>query len=286
MTKVFVVLTSILSIAVSCLFIAAAAQWDNWRDLAARYQQERDAAFRTQQSVSLAAQAALAQKDDALAERARQIDDLQKNIVRNGEDLAKARVEKAQAVNEKLASEAGRTKLQELLDVTTGEVKSLQKQNQTLLASNMDLQSRNAKTNSRVIELTTNVTILTDQVRHMQEKLVACEQRGGGGVASAVVPRTGELAGAIPTGVAVKGEIRGQITDVNGSYASVNVGESSGVGAGMTFMVHRDGVYLGELVIDSVRPREAGGKLIVLAGGGDIRPGDQVVAGLGSSAMK
>ena len=40
LTKVFVFLTSIFGIVLSCLFVAAAAQWDNWKQLAQTYQQQ------------------------------------------------------------------------------------------------------------------------------------------------------------------------------------------------------------------------------------------------------
>ena len=83
----------------------------------------------------------------------------------------------SQTENERLAFEAGRTKLQEILDVTTGELKALQQQNKTLLSQNIDLQSRGARQNSRILELTTTVTIQQDQIRNIQEKLYAAEQR-------------------------------------------------------------------------------------------------------------
>jgi hypothetical protein len=282
MTKLFIVLTSVLAIAVSCLFVAAAAQWENWRVLAQQYQVERNAAITQMHAAQVDAYAALAMKDEALADRAREIEENQKTILRLNEELAKARAAQTQAVNEKLAAEAGRTKLQEILDVQTAELKAVQKQNQTLLAQNIDLQSRNARTNARVLELTTNVTILTDQVRNMQEKLLASEQQlaraqqvPGLRPAVSVAPP-----GAAPVQPPVKGEIRGQIIEVSGNYASINVGETSGVVPGLSFMVYRDmGTYLGELEIDAVRPKESGGKLTALAAG-EVRPGDLVIYGL------
>ncbi len=282
MTKLFIVLTSVLSIVVSCLFVAAAAQWENWRVLAQQYQVERNAALTQMHAAKVDAYAALAMKDEALAERAREIEENQKTILRLNEELARARAAQAQALNEKLAAEAGRTKLQEILDVQTAELKAVQKQNQTLLTQNIDLQSRNARTNARVLELTTSVTILTDQVRNMQEKLLACEQQVARAQQVPALRPVAALAapGAAPVSPPVKGEIRGQIVEVSGNYASINVGETSGVVPGLSFMVYRDpGTYLGELEIDVVRPKEAGGKLTALAVG-EIRPGDLVIYGL------
>jgi hypothetical protein len=284
LTKVFVVLTAVLSIALSCLFIAAAAQWDNWRELAFTYQERRDAAITQAQSTAAAMQAALAMKDEALATQARKLQVALDEVKNLNDQNAELRSALSKAENEQLAAEAGRTKLQEILDVSTGELKATQKQNQTLLSQNIDLQARNARQNSRILELTTNVTILQDQTRNIQEKLYACEQqnvelerRAGAPVARAM---PAAAPGAVSVSPTVAGEIRGEIIEVEGVYATINVGEGSGVVPGMTFMVYREGgVYLGDLIIEQVRPKQAGGRLTTLVEG-EVRKGDAVVYGI------
>lgn len=284
MTKVFVVLTAVLSIAVSCLFIAAAAQWHNWRQIARDYQTLQQADFLHRQNIEASMQANLAVKDDALAAQRAQLEKMQKDIQDLSDRAAELQSNLARARNEKISSEASRTKLQEILAVTTGELKALQRQNQALLTQSIDLQTRNGRLNSRVLELTANNTILTDETRNLTEKLYACEQQivglqqrtSGGGQLVADVQQAAAAA-VVPT---VLGPIHGQITVVEGSYASVNVGETSGVVPGMIFMIYRDGIgYLGDLVVDNVRPKEAGGKLTTLVKGG-VQPGDPVVYGL------
>lgn len=284
LTKVFVVLTSVLSIALSCMFIAAAAQWDNWKALALDYQTQRDAAVTESQSTTASMQAALALKDETLAAQSRELraalDEVQQLRDQNGTLLG----ELSQVKNERLAFEAGRAKLQEILGVTTAELKATQKQNQTLSSQNIDLQSRVARQNSRILELTTNVTILQDQIRNIQEKLYAAEQQNAelqrrvGTTAARALPESPPgVAAVAPT---VAGEIRGEIIAVDGIYATINVGESSGVVAGMTFMVYREGgAYLGDLIVEQALPNQAGGKLTTLVEG-EVRPGDSVVYGM------
>lgn len=279
MTKVFVVLNSVLSIALSVLFISSASQWGNWRDLVQRYQEARDAAITARQTTTATMQAALALKDEAIATWQSKLEQTETELQDANQKLAQATNELAVVKNERVALEAGRAKLQEILNVNTGELKSVQQQNQDLLAKNMDLQARNSRLNSRVLELTTNVTILTDQVRNIQEKLYAAQtgKTIAGPKATAAVETPPGVAAAMP---AVAGEIRGEITQVDGTYAAINVGESSGVAPGMTFMVYRgSGTYLGDLVVERVRPGEAGGTLTTLAAG-EVRRGDRVVAGL------
>jgi hypothetical protein len=284
LTKVFVVLTAVLSIALSVLFIAAAAQWDNWRDLAFKYQTGRDAAITQAQSTAATMQAALAMKDEALATQARKLQSALDQVKSLEDQNAELRSGLSKAENQRLAAEAGRTKLQEILDVTTGELKATQKQNQTLLSQNIDLQSRNARQNSRILELTTNVTILQDQTRNIQEKLYACEQRTaeleqGRGTPVAPVAPTAPT-GAVAVAPTVAGEIHGEVVEIDGVYATINVGEGSGVVPGMTFMVYRaGGAYLGDLIIERVRPKQAGGRLTTL-GKGEVRKGDAVVYGM------
>ncbi len=280
-TKVFIVLNSVLSVALSCLFIAAAAQWDNWKSLAQAYQIQRDAAISHEQNAIATAQAALALKDDELAARLRELDQARTSLATSAEQLASLSSELAQTKNERLAFEAGRNRLQEILAVTTSELKALQQQHQSMLDQSIDLQTRNSRLNSRVLELTTNVTILNDQIRNLQERLYASEQAMAQGPAAALVS-TSSITSAPPTpaGVAsvrptVSGEIKGKVIDVRGDYASIDVGEGSGVSPGMIFMVYRGSTYLGELIVERVRPGEAGGRLVSLAAGG-VRPGDAV----------
>jgi len=281
MTKVFVVLNSVLSIALSVLFISSAAQWGNWKNLIGEYQSARDAAITQRQQTAATAQAALALKDEAIASWQAKLRQTESELGDATARLAQATGELSVVKNERVALEAGRTKLQEILNVSTGELKTVQKQNQTLLAQNMDLQARNSRLNSRVLELTTNVTILTDEVRNIQEKLYAAQT--GGSVSTPGASRAPAPIGAQTQTLGVVGEIRGEITEIDGAYAAINVGESSGVATGMTFMVYRRdngaGTYLGDLTVERVRPGEAGGKLTTLASGA-IRRGDRVVAGL------
>ena len=97
-----------------------------------------------------------------------------------------------------------------------------------------------------------------------------------------VLDEHGLLAGSRQKHVAptVAGEIRGEIIEVDRVYATINVGEGSGVVPGMTFMVYREGgAYLGDLIIEQVRPKQAGGRLTTLVEG-EVRKGDAVVYGM------
>jgi hypothetical protein len=285
MTKVFIVLTAVLSIAVSCLFIAAAAQMANWRKLAETYQERQLAEFTHRVNLQAIMEASLALKDEALREKAQALEAAQKQVRDLDAALVDARSQLAREMADRVTAEAGRKKLEELLDVQTAEQTALRKQNQMLLTQNIDLQTRNTRLNSRVLELTAANAVLTDQTRNLQEKLYAAEQKLSELEQALAlgrrVPAAAAPAGVVPVAAVVAGPIRGEIVKVEGSYASINIGQSSGVVPGMTFMVYRGAAFLAELVIDEVRPDEAGGKLKTIKEA--VRPGDSVVYGLESA---
>lgn len=281
MTKVFVVLTAVLSIVASALFVSAAAQWDNWRELATSYQSERDAAILTSMHAKAAAQAALAQKDLVISNQQREIESAQKELQRLANEKAETDAKFAAALNEAAAAKASVTSLQESLRVTVGELSALRTQNNALADQTRDLQTRNTSLNARNLQLTTDTSIMTEQIRNMQEKLLACEQRyaAAPGTTATPVAEAGPSApGAVGVVAGVRGPINGRIISVEGNYASISVGETSGVQKGMTFMVHRDGKYVGDLIVESVRPKESGGKLVTLVG--VPQSGDRVVFGV------
>lgn len=284
LTKVFIVLTSVLSIVVSVLFVGTAAQWAESKELVDTYQVLEEAAVTERRNLQVIMEASLAMKDDALQQKTQALEAARNQVQDLLNDLANARSALAVCTNDKAAADAGRKKLEEIVDVQTVELTALQKQNQMLLTQNIDLQTRNTRLNSRVLELTSTVTIQNDQRRNLQEKLYACEQENTElqqSLASGrrVLPRGEEIAGRVaPVAISVVGPIRGEIMEVDGNYASINVGDTSGVVEGMTFMVYRGSTFIAELVIDSVRPKQAGGKLKTMQQ--QVNLGDAVAFGL------
>ncbi len=285
MTKVFVVLTSVVAIVLSCLTVATAARWSNSKDTIDKYQMLYEAELVRRQSLEGTMAVSLAMKDDALQQKTQLLSDKEGEVRSLTDELAAKNIDLARQTNEKVAAEAGRKKLEEILDVTTGELTGTQKQNQVLLTQNIDLQTRNQRLASRVLELTSQTAVATDEIRNLQEKLYASEQRvkemqqamvaGPRPVAEGGAPR-----GAVPVTPKVAGPIQGEIVEVDGRYVSINVGETSGVVQGMPFMVYRDGAYVADLEIETVRPKEAGGKLTLLKPGEQVRRGDRVAYGL------
>jgi hypothetical protein len=285
MTKVFVVLTAVVSIVISSLTISTAARWTNQKESLEKYQQAYQAEFVQRMNAEATMHTKLAVMDDEVRKleqlRAQRDAELQKV----NDQLAAARNDLARRTNEAVAAEAGRKKLEEILDVQTAELTSTQKQNQVLLAQNIDLQTRNQRLASRNLELTGQLTISVDENGNLQEKLYAAEQMNrelqqasssGRRVASA----SPAPAGATPVAAPVAGPISGEVVGVDGGYVSINIGETSGVTRGMAFMIYRGQQYVGDFQIENVRPKEAGGKVTLMRPGQQVQAGDRVVYGL------
>lgn len=271
MTKVFVVLTAVLSIVASVLFISATAQWADYKQLSETYQTQRQAAQTERDRIAVAMATALAMKDDTLRTQDETITDQRAQLQSITSEKTELQERLVRAQNAESEAEAGRTKLQEVLDVVTSELRSLQKRTEELLAQNINYQTRIEALNSRVLELTAETTILTEQNRNLQARLVAYErqlaqmERAGGQAADE------DQQQGVPS---VSGPIRGEITGISDQYASINIGSSSGVVNEMTMMVYRGNQFLGELIISQVNPETAAGRLQLVQG--DIRAGDRV----------
>ena len=177
LTKVFVVLTSVVAIVLSCLTVSAATRWSNQSDTIERYQQAAQAELVRRMNIETIMATSLAIKDDELQAKSRLLSAKTEELRKKDGELAGLRIDLAQKTNEAVAFEAGRKKLEEILDVQTAELNSTQKQNQTMRTQNIDLQTRNQRLASRNLELTSLLTISTDENRNLQEKLYASEQR-------------------------------------------------------------------------------------------------------------
>lgn len=276
LTKVFIVLTAIFSITSSVLFIGYAAQESNWKKVAQSAETRAEAEWAQRAALLASTEAALAMKGEQVAAAMREIADLQKKLGLAADREATLTRNLAEKTNEAAGFEAGRTKLQEILDVQTAQLRSAEEQNRTLVTQGIDLQTRNTRLNSRVLELTARITILTEETRNLQEKLYAAERTASAGPGRG---ESGTPAGAVAVRPSVSGPIRAEVIEVRDNYVSINAGESSGVQKGMTFLLSRDGQYVGDLVIDRVRPTEAGGK-VQLAARGAVSMGDSAAFGV------
>ena len=285
MMRVLVVLTAFLAIVVSALSISGAAQWAFTKETNEMTQQQAQAAIVARMNLEAMMATALAMKDDALKEREQTIAKLQEKSGRLADELATKSTDLARRTNEAVAAEAGRKKLEEILAVNMAELTNTQKHNQALNDQNIGLQTRNQRLASRNLEVTSENTVLTDENRNLQEKLYASEQTNKElqqliASGKRVLPEAATAAGVLAAPPTVAGPINGEVVGVEGGYVNINVGETSGVVSGMTFMVYRGDTYVGDVKVMNVRAKEAGGKVTMVRPGHEVQRGDRVAFGL------
>lgn len=281
LTKVFVVLLVLLSVALSMFVVAAFSQQENWRASAADW---RGAALAEQaKSRSIAANAAL-ESQNALSTHTNDlatITSLRDKLAERERELAKLESDYAAAKNQltveqtTVSSTAENLKLLETARSHDAEfIAKISRRNSELERLNVDL-------NDRVKELTSSVAMAMSQIRALKEQIATSSDQvagvtqipGGNGIVQAGIPSVSPASRSTVTS-----PIRAEITDVKDGLASISVGSADGVVEGMTFLVYRPGsaggkpTYLGTLRVTRVEANAAAGT--VDANGGMIQAGD------------
>ncbi len=282
LTKVFVVLLTVFSIALSMLVVAAFARQEDWRRMALDNETAKVAADAKARVASSNAQLEQQRSMDRHRRDMETINGLRDKLAGNEAKIATLDLRAAESENK--------------LAIEQGQASALGNQNNILLASlnsekelaaklsrrNAELERRSIDLNDRVKELTVNVAMATSQIRALRQQIA----EGGG---ADLIARAGDgtpiIEAHMPTAhmpavPAVVAPIRGQIRDIRGGLASISVGNTDGVAPGMIFLIYRRGEagaspqYLGSLRITRVDANESAGQ--VEQSTGDIRPGDSV----------
>jgi hypothetical protein len=281
LTKVLFVLLSVSAIALSMLVVGSFSQQQNWKASAEDWQQTAIAA-QAKERVAVA-NAAIEQQRMLSQSKA---DTAKIAELQSGTDSAQSKI----GDMERKLAEAGSR-----LSVEQGQVSSVSDENKLLLASlnrekefgaklakrNSELERGNIDLTDRVKELTTSIEMCSSQNRALQQQIVAREESGAApagrtGTSNVVEPSYSYSdfyqAGSPKGGAA----IRGQVTSIKGSLASISVGSADGVAPGMSFLIYRRGggrpQYLGTLKVSRVDVNQAAGT--IEQSEGDIHVGD------------
>lgn len=287
LTKVFVVLLALVSIALSMLVVAAFARQEDWRASANDWRATAAAAQAKERVV--AQNAALEQ---ARAQDRHQRDtELTDKLTTQGEEQRRAlddlSRQVAEARNNLTVEQGNTTALAELNKVAVADLNKEREFSSTLAKRNSELERQSIDLNDRVKELTVNVTMAQSQVRALQQQLAAATGRATGEptAAGATVPTAGTANIVEPNIPSVQpaleaaAPIRGEVLGVKGNLAELSVGSADGVVPGMKFYLYRPAakaggkpLYLGALRITKVDAKQAAG--LIEQSEGDVRAGD------------
>jgi len=283
LTKLFVLILTVLSIALSMLTIGTMAAQQNWKQSATDYKGEATAAIAQLDAVTasnaLEQQRAVARLESMQAEITKLRNDIndyriqlansQQKIASTTNQLNNEQAQATSLAEHNKMLEGARTREQEL-------VAKLSERNSRLTRENIDL-------NDRVKELTANMAMAQSRVRALKEQLGggmgaqlgAAEPTqipGGPAIVQAYTPSA-----SAPVGLSdITAPIRGEVTAVRGDLAEISVGSADGVGHGMRFLLYRrtgaSPKYVGTLRITAVEANAAAG--VIEQSEGDISVGD------------
>ena len=292
LTKVFVVLLVVFSIAFTVMTVSIVAQSANWRELANDYQQHAVVADTNLRHMIAANAAELAGAKDAIKGYLRDIADLREESQASSNEMAQLRSEVKRIESEKSSSEAINRGLVAQFQSAEAARAEYRNQRDELEKQNIDLERRNIDLNDRVNELTARVAVMMEQKRQFEqqihilraetEKLARDARKVSTGVA--VEEATGAAMSQVTALAPVAtSPIRGHVVETSGNLITISVGAADGVKEDMVFVVHRGDQYVGDVRITLVDPSQAAGR--VVGPGFTTRPGDQVTdaSGLGST---
>jgi hypothetical protein len=290
LTKIFIVLLVIFCIAFTMSSISFVAQTQDWRALAEGFEQEAQTSDTYLRNVLASSAAQMAMDRDAINAHIARIGELEKEREETLTRIAECQTQLGTA-------RAEVTSLDGTVRLLAGELKvgqagwaELRKHRDELVERNLELEKRNIDLNERVNEQTAQLLVLQQNVRQLEQqahllrqegkRLSQYQQRAAEGEIGALA-EAGPAA-ARPLTPAAASPIRGHITDVSGSLATISVGSADGVSEGMVFVIYRGLDYIGDMKITHIEPNQAAGRILRSKGTPrvDDRVADEAVFGM------
>lgn len=292
-TKVFVVLLVLFSVAFSAMTISVVARTSNWKDTAEKYEQHARIADTNLRYLIDASSADLATARDNINLQREQIGNLETKLQSNNNDLVSFRTELAQIKAEKSSTEAMNHGLLTRLNVAENAREEYYKQRNDLEKRNIDLERRNIDLNDRVNELTAHVVVLLEEKRQFEQQVkilqdqntrISQASRSSAGLVTLESASGTALSGVDALSPISATPIRGRVVEMDKNLVSISVGSADGVKSGMVFVIHREDSYIAEVKIDMVDPNRSAGRIVRSTGAPIL--GDQVIDEMGLASSR
>lgn len=282
-TKVFVILVCLFALIFTPLAIQFAARTHNWKAAAEGLRDQAETAYAHERSAYAVAASEIEYYQDLLKTERDSLAAAQKQIADLGQQLQKATQTNNELATSQDSLKRSVTLLTSQLDVESKRNDELNTAREASLKSERELRTQNLQLADRVKDLSAEVAILNQQNQQRVAELASFREENrklrdqmklgqGGQTVSTSTPTAVAATPAVATG-----PVSGEITDVSGPLATLNVGSASGVREGMVVVVTRTGNYICDLEVTSnVGPNEAVGRIMYEEAGRRIRVGDKV----------
>ena len=195
-------------------------------------------------------------------------------------EISKLNVELAKAQSASATQQLDVSRLTEALNASQASTTALQTEVARLRTNNDALVKQSSDLNSSVSDLTARLEVTERERRLLAEQLTQASgenQRLSMIIKNSGLTPTDQGRIADRSGPAINGVIRDVRNIAGRQYATVSVGSADGVKNGMEFKIldRAGGNFLGTLVVDSVEPNEAAGR-IQGPRVAEVRPGVEV----------
>ncbi len=284
LTKVFMVLAAVATIALSSLVIAYAVNTDRIRT---DYQSEmaRRIAVEAQRgdelSLSSREQARLAAQVEDLNRKVAELENRNSTLQNERGTLEAA---KANAEAERASTIAKIAELGETVRTQATLIAAYRDEAKTLRTNELDLRNRGLDMEQRLSDLTSQREVLEQNYRALQEELAEIKRDSTGRVAGAAGVAADASQGFIASGPVIQGRILGvqKDTATGKTLVRLSVGTNNRVANGMQFYAARDSATLvGVLVVIKSDLQESVAELRLLrAEAGEVRVGDMILSRL------
>lgn len=293
LTKVFVVLLSVFSIAFTTMTVSIVSQTVNWRETAEKYQEQAVTADAHLRNLIAANSAELATARDAIKSGLDRIVQLESQLRTAQGEASRLKLDHAKASAEKSNAEAMNQGMVAQLQAVEKARAELQRQRDDLEKRNIELERRNIDLNDRVNEQTAQMVVLLEQQRQYEQQLnllkeenekLAAQSRRYSDALSLEQPAGAALPGVTALSPVAARAIRGHLISLSGNLVTLSVGSADGVKPDMRFVIHREDQYVGDVVISLVEPNQSAGRLVRTTVAPKV--GDQVVDEVGLSGAR
>ncbi len=271
LTKIFVILLVLFSIAFTSMTVSMVAQTTNWRDTAEKYKQHARTTDTNLRHQIAASAAMMAGAKDKMRDDLDRIHGLEMELGSSRGRIMGLESASAGTSAEKNTLAAMNSALVDQLQVAEGARAEYRKQRDGLEHRNVDLEQRNIDMNDRVNELTAQISVLIEQKRQYEQQIhilrtendkLALRLRMSSSSVALEAPEGAAIPGVLALTPVARSVIRGRVLEVAGDLVMVSVGRADGVKKNMVFVIHRGVQWVGDLKISNVDPNQSAGRLV------------------------
>jgi len=278
LTKIFVVIATFLSIALSMLVIAYATNVDRVRADYADETARRVSAEASHAAASSQARSESVRLNDTIQQQQNELASIRAQLTQLQSERAQLQVAKNKAEAE-LAAQVAKINQQAEQVKTAMELQAKANEElSTLRASELTLRQRALESEQRINDLTSQSDVLTANYRALQEEL-AMIKRDAQGVAAGAVASTASRPFEY-TGPVISGRIESVERDVASgkTLAKLSVGSNDRIAKNMILRVVRDGQFIANVVVEQTDLSFSIGAVDTLGRPTEVRAGDVIVS--------